>query len=31
MQEGGKVKDKPGKNLTFGKTYHELAMKNAML
>ena len=34
MQEGGKVKDKPGKNLTFGKTYHpitKLAMKNAML
>ena len=34
MQDGGKVKDKPGKNLTFGKTYHpitELAMKNAML
>ena len=34
MQEGGKVKDKPGKNLTFGKTFHpitELAMKNAML
>ena len=34
MQEGGKVKDKPGKDLTFGKTYHpitELAMKNAML
>jgi len=34
MKDGGKVKDKPGKNLTFGKTYHpipEAKMKNAML